>query len=287
MAHRKQEVFVATDPSIADKYVEAEGLKLHYLTAGQGEPVLLLHGWPTSAHLWRNIIVPLSRTKQVVALDLPGFGKSDKPLSDSYSFKFYERVLDSFVEKLGISRTTLVVHDLGGPVGLYWAVRHPEKIQRLALLNTVVYPELSWAAMLFVAATFAPLVKTWLVSSKGIEAAMRLGVENKQRLTRDVVSAYQAPFQDKDAQKVLLKSVQRLSPKGLKEIEAKLPLFRIPVRLIYGTNDRILPDVEKTMLRVKRALPQAQLTALPGCGHFLQEDEPEQVAELLGAFVNS
>jgi len=279
---------VTIDPSIASEYVDVDGLRLHYLAAGQGETVLLLHGWPTSAYLWRNVIPPLAKNRRVIALDLPGFGKSDKPLHGSYSFKYYERAIDGFLDKLGISQTTLVVHDLGGPVGLYWAVRHPEKVQRLGLLNTLVFPELSWAALLFGASTFVPLLNAWLVSPKGLEVAMRLGVENKHRLTPEVVAAYQAPFQDRDARKVLLKSVQRLTPKGLREIEEKLPLFQnIPVSLIFGTNDRILPDVAKTMQRVQRALPQARLSALPGCGHFLQEDEPEKVAELLAAFMNS
>lgn len=274
------------DPSIASEYVDVDGLKLHYLTAGEGEPVLLLHGWPTSAYLWRNLIVPLSRTHRVIALDLPGFGKSDKPLGASYSFKHYERVLDGFVQKLGLPPLTLVVHDMGGPVGLLWAVRHPEKIQRLALLNTLVFPEMSWAALLFVGATFVPLLRSWMVSPKGLEAAMRFGVVHKERLTPEVVGAYQEPFVEADAGKALLKSVQRLSPRGFKEIGAKLTLFeKVPVRLIYGTGDRILPDVAKTMQRVKRLLPQAELTALPGCGHFLQEDEPEKIAGLLSAFL--
>ncbi len=124
--------------SIKSNFVKIENLNLHYLSAGSGDSVLLLHGWPTSSYLWRNIIVRLSKTKQVIALDLPGFGQSSKPLDDSYSFNYYDKIIDSFFKNLGISQTSLVVHDLGGPVGLIWAVRHPEKIISLVLINTLV-----------------------------------------------------------------------------------------------------------------------------------------------------
>jgi len=95
-------------PGIKSNFVEINDLRIHYLSVGKGEPVLLLHGWPTSSYLWRNIMVPLSKSKQVIALDLPGFGRSGKLLNVSYSFNFYDRIIDSFLEKSGISRTNLV-----------------------------------------------------------------------------------------------------------------------------------------------------------------------------------
>ncbi len=107
------------DPVITSKFVQVEGLKIHYLTAGEGEPIVFLHGWPTSAFLWRNIIPLLSDHYQVIAIDLPGFGKSDKRLSDSYSFRYYSKVIGGFLKELGLEKITLGVHDLGGPVGLH------------------------------------------------------------------------------------------------------------------------------------------------------------------------
>ena len=190
-----------TATNIASNFVEVEDIRLHYLSAGEGDPVLLLHGWPTSSYLWRNIIATLSETKQVIALDLPGFGQSDKGFEESYSFNYYDRVIDGFLKKLGISRTSLIVHDLGGPVGLMWAVRHPQKISSLVLLNTLVYPELSWAVKLFVLSTYIPGVKKWLVSPKGIASAIRFGVHNKENLTKDILNHYQKPFQTEEAQK--------------------------------------------------------------------------------------
>ena len=162
-------------------YLDVEGLRLHYLTAGRGEPVVLLHGWPTSSFLWRNVMPPIAESNRVIALDLPGFGRSDKPLDASYSFRFFDRVLAA----LGIEATSLAVHDVGGPVGLYWACRRPGRVRRLAILNTLLYPEFSWAVVLFIAACRLPGLRSLMVSPWGLKQAMRFGVADRRRLSEE------------------------------------------------------------------------------------------------------
>lgn len=274
-------------PEIKSEFVEVDDLRLHCLTAGAGEPVLLLHGWPTSAYLWRNVMPAMAKAHRVIALDLPGYGQSTQRPSDSFSFFYHEKAIDSLFTKLGIDQVHLVVHDLGGPVGLFWAARQLERVKSLAFLNTIVYPQFSWGVKLFAAMTMAPGIRSWLSSPRGIAWAMRLGVRQKAKLTPDVIGNYTAPFQEREARKILLKSVQRLSMKGYAEINEKLFAFKGPVRLIYGENDWILPRIAETMRRLQQDLPQAELTSIPNCGHFLQEDEPEQVGQLLAEFLSS
>lgn len=273
------------DPVIKSDCIQLEKLKIHYLHAGEGEVLVLLHGWPTSSWLYRNLMPILSENNRVIAIDLPGFGQSDKRPEDSFSFNYYLRVLDEFLQKLEIEKLSLAVHDLGGPIGLLWAVRNQERLQKLILLNTLVYPEMSWAVKVFGLATVTPWVNMWLAGPSGIRFAMRFGVQQKEKLTKEVLKPYQEPFQGKQARKALLKSIQRMSMKGFKEIEQKLSELQVPVRIIYGINDRILPDVAKTMARVKKDLPQSELSALSNCGHFLQEDEPEEIAVLMRDFI--
>jgi haloalkane dehalogenase len=268
-------------------YTQVNGLRLHYLEAGEGDPILLLHGFPTSSHLYRNVIPTLAETHRVIAPDLPGYGLSDKPLDVDYSFELYESVLNNLLDALGIAQTNLVVHDLGGPIGLYWATHNPQRVANIVLLNTLVYPETSWAVKLALLALRTPVLRDYIVSPKGIIGAMKLGVVHKERLSREVLTPYTAPFETPAARKALIKAGSGLSIQGLAEIARKLPNLEVSLRLIYGETDRALPDVAKTMQRIQRAHPQAELTALPNCGHFLQEDEPERVAELIGEFLNT
>lgn len=274
-------------PSIKSAFIQVGDTKVHYLIAGQGEPILLIHGFPTSSYLWRDIMGSLSGDYQVIAVDLPGYGQSDKKIGDSYSFRYYGRVLTAILDHLKIERVTLGVHDLGGPIGLHWMVQDMSKVQRLILFNTLVYPKFSWGVKLFGLMSILPGIRNWLTSSGGIKKAMQIGVYNKERLTKEVVQYYQAPFKDKESRKALLKSVQRLSMKGFEEIENKLHSFKGPIQIIYGENDKILPRVKNTMDKVKEHMPQAQLVSIPNCGHFLQEDEPEQISDLILSFMKS
>ena len=271
---------------IQRREIVAGDLELSYLEAGEGPPVLFLHGWPTNAHLWRNVLPVVGRHRRAIALDLPGFGASSKPTERRYTFGFFSRTIDAFLEALDIDDVGLVVHDLGGPVGLYWAVHHPERVRELSLLNTLCFPELSWAVMLFVASTHVPGVNAWLSGPGGVAFSMRYGVTNKDRITPEVEALYTAPYEtDRRARKALRMSAQGLSPKRFKEIGEGLPkLADVPCRIIYGERDRILPDVAKTMARAAKILPRAEVTAIPDCGHFLQEDRPDEVATLLGEF---
>jgi haloalkane dehalogenase len=179
-----------------------------------------------------------------------------------------------------------MVHDLGGPIGLFWAVRQSERLSSLILLNTLVYPKFSWGVILFTAAFRLPFTQDYLTSARGIKTALRIGVQNSERIQGELLETYQKPFRTKAERQALKKSATRLSIKGFKEIAKKLPSLKVPVRAIYGTNDWALPKVAQTMELVKKDLPQTEITALSNCGHFLQEDEPELVAGLVSEFLN-
>jgi pimeloyl-ACP methyl ester carboxylesterase len=270
---------------IASKYVTVDGgLQLHYREVGSGPPVLMLHGWPTSSYLWRNILPEVGKHRRAIALDLPGFGRSDKPLDASYSFRYHERVLDGFLAALGIDTLGLVVHDLGGPIGLWWAVHHADRIDKLGLLNTIVYPPFSAAVMAFVGACRVPGLSHLISSQWGLKVAMQIGVGDRSRLSDEAVRAVQEPFESRAARRALCKAGYGLHPRGFNEIVERLPSLRMPIRAIYGQKDRILPEVGPTMERIARELPQTELTVLPDCGHFCQEERPEEIGQMLDSF---
>jgi pimeloyl-ACP methyl ester carboxylesterase len=246
--------------------------------------VLLLHGWPTSSYLWRDVMPAIAQANRVIAPDLPGFGVSDKPLSVKYDFAFFERAIDGLLAALEVDTVGLAVHDLGGPIGLHWTLRNPDRVRRLALLNTLVYPQFSPAVIEFVTTLTTPGQREQATSPEGLAELARLVMPDDFEEIDELIAAVAAPFDSADSRRALADAGVGLDFEGFTEIERKLPELTIPVRIVYGEEDRGLTDVADTMARVARDLPQAVVTALPGRGHFIQEEAPEQVGQLLAEF---
>lgn len=268
--------------------IEVErGLTLGYRELGSGSPVLLLHGWPTSSFLWRRVMTPIARSNRVIALDLPGFGASDKPVDGRYDFPDFERAIDTLLATLEIDRLALAGHDLGGPIAVHWALDRPGRATRVALLNTLLYPEFSKEIFEFVTMLRTPDSRDRATSAEGLAEFMRLGMAVESNVTEDMLAGVRAPFASDDARLALARAGIGLQPETFADIAARLPSLDMPVRVVYGEQDRILPDVADTFARLQRDLPHAQITSLPDCGHFLQEDQPDRVGELLAEFFGS
>jgi hypothetical protein len=124
------------------KQVSIEGINISYVEKGEGNPLVFVHGIPTSSFLWRDMIEELSAHGRVIALDLPGFGFSDPPPNGDYGISNYAHLLESFLEALSIEGATLVCHDFGGPIVLTYALQHPEKYERLIILDTFLHTDL-------------------------------------------------------------------------------------------------------------------------------------------------
>lgn len=160
----------------------------------------------------------------------------------------------------------------------------PERVSRLALLNTLLYPEFSDAVVEFVTELLTPTTRQHRVSDTGLTEVMHLGVANSEVITEEVMAAVLAPFDTAEARQTLARAAYGLEPSGFAEIAAGLGTIDVPVRVVYGEDDRVLPDVAETMARVAGDVPHAEITAIPDCGHFLHEDAPDLVAQLLASF---
>jgi pimeloyl-ACP methyl ester carboxylesterase len=264
--------------------VHAGDLELAYRELGSGPPVLLLHGWPTSSFLWRDVMPAIARGNRVLALDLPGFGGSDKPLETRYDFEFFTRAIDGFLAAAGVDRVAIAGHDLGGPIAVRWALDNPEHVTHLALLNTLLYPDFDPTVMEFVTTLANPDTRSELTSAAGLESVMRLGLADEASLTSEVLAGVVDPFPDEESRVALAKAGIELQPDGFADLSRRLSELSVPVRVVYGEQDRVLPDVAETMARVKRDVPQAEVTAIPSAGHFVQEEAGVEVGDLLAAF---
>lgn len=272
-----------TTMTALNKVTLDDGMTLTYRELGSGAPVLLLHGWPTSSYLWREVMPAIAERNCVIALDLPGFGGSDKP-DTRYSFDFFERALDGFLDKLEMDPVAIAGHDLGGPIAVHWALRNRDRVSRLALLNTLLYPEFDPTVIDFVRGLSAPDTRDELTSSEGLASIMRLGVATESALSDETLAAVAKPFASPVDRVALAAAGVGLGRRGFAEIAEGLPSLTMPVRIVYGEQDRVLPDVAETMARVSKDVPHAEITALPDCGHFIQEEAPERVGELLAEF---
>ena len=133
---------ISSDFPFASRFIEVDGSKLHYIDEGSGDPILFLHGNPTSSYLWRNIIPYLVPLGRCIALDLIGMGKSDKPNLD-YRFLDHYRYVERFIEQLELTNITLVLHDWGSGLGFHYASRHATDVKALAFMEAIVKP-ISW-----------------------------------------------------------------------------------------------------------------------------------------------
>ena len=264
--------------------MDVDGLTVAYLDEGQGRPLLLLHGWPTSSFLYRNITPVLAQRHRVVVPDLPGFGASSKPVDRTYSFELFASVLDALVERLGLDDLGLLVHDLGGPIGVHWALHRPGRVSRLALLNTLLYPDFDPTVIDFVMTLADEDRRHELVGEDGLREVLRVGVSQADALSDESLDGITAPFTSEEDRRALAQAGFGLHPDGFADIARLLPGLQIPVLGLYGADDQILPDIAETFAHVQRDVPHAQIEAVPGAGHFLQEEVPSLLAQRLSEF---
>ena len=170
-------------------YVEQDGLRMHYVDEGSGDPVLLLHGEPTWAFLYRKMIPTIAGVARAVAPDYFGFGRSDKPTRiEDYSYDFHYASIERFADELDLRDTTVVVQDWGGPIGLRLAVERPDRVARLVILNTGIgagrAPSEEWLRF----REFVRRVGTDLVPGQLIR------ISAVTELADEVVEGYNAPF---------------------------------------------------------------------------------------------
>ena len=262
----------------APKYLEVEGLRMAYVEHGAGEPMLLLHGEPTWSYLYRHMIPPLSQIGRVIAPDLIGFGRSDKPVAaNAYSYKSHVRWLRAFVETLDLRRITLVCQDWGGLLGLRLLSQIPERFERLVAMNTGISDGR--------AATDA--FYRWRRFSQRVEeldiALLMRNTLTRKKLSDAEAAAYQAPFPAREYQmgaRVFPRLVPvRLDHPGAYDNRlaiAKLQTLDLPVLLPWGDQDAITLPGRKLLQNIFRnAAPPIDIA---GAGHFVQEDAGEEVA---------
>jgi pimeloyl-ACP methyl ester carboxylesterase len=279
-------------------WFQADGGRVHYVDEGprDGTPVVMVHGNPAWSYLYRRFIPALTGAGQrAIALDLLGFGRSDKPDDESaYSVVRHTGRVGALLDQLDLRDVCLVVHDWGGPIALPWAVANPDRVSRLMILNTFA-PTLPGPMGKGLTLRLLRLRGSGELIAKlrgGLTEDFLLGAgtRRRERLDDDVKSAYRTPYPDAASRTGVLafpRQVPLTPDTQMAELtretdEGLRRLFRDrPARICWGMRDVLFgPDV----LDLWRAtLPNAGVTRLDDAGHFVQEDAHERVVpELLG-----
>jgi haloalkane dehalogenase len=287
------QTFAGTFP-FAPRYAQINGFAMHYADEGQGEPVLMLHGDPTWGYLYRAFIPALARDYRCVVPDHMGMGKSETPLDASrYHLRQHIDNLESLVVHLDLRDITLVAHDWGGPVGLGMAIRQPERIRRLVLMNT-------WAFAPWPGGSFPRLLEI-IRSDRGeafvlrrngyLEPAITGTTHHVERLTPEVMAAYRAPFPTPESRIAMLcwsrdipVDASGTSFAEMRQIEDRLSLFAgTPTLIIWGMHDPVLPS--SVLHQWQRILPHARTITIDDASHFLQEDAPDRIIDAITEFL--
>lgn len=267
---------------MAMQQVTVEGTEIWYVERGEGRPIVLVHGTPTSSYLWRDMIGKLAVHGRVIAPDLPGFGFSDPPPEGDYSIAAYARLLGGFLEALSVEGGTLVCHDFGGPIAVTYALKHPEKYEQLVILDTFLHNDLPDWGLLYKLARIRPIGEflMWLGGESIVRAGLEAGVSNTSRITDEMLARYYRP-EGKPAKinKTYLGTMRSDFEEDLAFIEKNLKMIEKPTLIVWADSDSYLPLALGE--RIHEDIAGSTMEVLPGCGHFLQEDASEKLTKLI------
>ncbi len=277
-------------------YINLKGLKYHFVDEGTGNPVVMIHGNPTWSFYYRELIKALSGNYRTIAVDHMGCGLSDKPDKNQYDYRLKSRVddIEALIDSLELSeKITLVLHDWGGMIGMAFALRHPERIGRIVIMNTAAFlpPDGKKFPLRLRLIRDIRLFATPAVLGFNLFACSALFMASHKGLSKDVKSGLTAPYNCWKNRRATLYFVQDI-PVGendpsysiVKHADENLhKLAGIPMLICWGKHDFVFD--ESYFAEWQRRFPDAEVNLLSDAGHYVMEDEPEKVCMLVKDFL--
>lgn len=268
--------------------------EMSYVDTGHGDPIVFLHGNPTSSYLWRNIIPYLSPHGRCLAPDLVGMGKSGKSPTNAYRFVDHARYLDAWFEALNLtSNVTLVVHDWGSALGFHRATRYPEQIKAIAYMEAIAMPrrweDFGEAGGMFRALRSPQGEQMVLDENFFVETVLPRAILRK--LSDQEMAAYRAPFLEQEARLPTLVWPRQIPIEGepadvtaiVESYGKAMSQSALPKLLFVGEPGAI---IKGSTLEFCRTWPNQREVTVKGV-HFLQEDSPDEIGQALQEFVKS
>ncbi len=279
-------------------YIEVNGSKIHYIEEGEGDPILFLHGNPTSSYLWRNIIPYLKDNGRCIAPDLIGMGKSDKPDID-YSFFDHVKYIEGFIEKMNLQNITLVIHDWGSALGFHYAMRNEANVKGIAFMEAILMP-LKWEFFAdeetrkIFKAFRTPKVGWDMIVNQNFFVEQILGkIGSVRNLSEEEMNHYRKPFEKPEHRKPVWKWPNEIPIEGIPQdvteavqsYNQKLQESNIPKLFFYAEPGALVP--KPAVDWCKANLKNLQVVNIGPGVHYLQEDNPHLIGSEIAKWYDS
>jgi pimeloyl-ACP methyl ester carboxylesterase len=264
---------------VRGEFLDLDGARVYYYAAGQrgeGDPIILLHGFPSSSHLWNAVVPLLPAGHRVVVLDLLGYGRSDRPQGRDVSIKGHAERMRLVLDALGIERACLVGHDAGGGIAQATSLRWPARVSAMVLVNSVAYD--TWPTReVKLARAMLPLTRhlpaNWLLSV--LRTDLLRGYVD-QTLGAHSIERYVKPFASAEGRDAFFEHLLALDPADTATLAPRLKDVIAPTAVVWGAHDPFLPSTIAE--RLSRDIPGATLDLIAEGRHFTPEEHPERVA---------
>ncbi len=279
---------------VPKKFVDVGRAKIAYIVEGNGLPIVLIHGYPTSSFLWRKVIRLLSSKYRCYAPDLLGLGDTEVSLEEDYSMPSQAEMVKGFLDALKMDSATIVAHDQGGACGQIFAARYPDRVENLVLVDCVAYnnwpvprvklrmrlAELPFTACLFESYRLMKLFSRSKFSLMG-------SVYDKSCITAEVITEYLRPiYITRERKRKFRKFLLSGDCRYTMEIVDELRRFNKPTMIVWAAEDRFLPVSwgRKLYDEIQGA---RRFEIIPFAGHLLPEEKPEELAKLIFDFISN
>ncbi len=263
-----------------DQFITVNNNTIHYIKQGSGNPIILVHGFAGSTYTWRKLLALLSADFTVYAVDLLGFGLSDKPAEGNYDLKAQGELVLDVMDALHIPSAALVGHSMGGVVVAYAAQRNPSKVSALILISPGFYGKGAPAFLKYLFFPLDRLMARQFYTKKVRAQSLTRYFYDKSLVNDEIINAYLLPAKTPGAIEALQLMMATVTTQTYEE-----PITHIvqPTLIIWGEQDEAnLPSDGK---RLTREISNSSFITIPECGHYVQEEKPEELAQAIKQFL--
>ncbi len=262
--------------------IEVNGVRCHYQDEGKGPVVILVHGFTSQVHTWRDTIPALRKDFRVVAVDLPGCGASEKPPDFDYDLPGFAKWLGAFMDAIGAPRGALIGNSMGGGVAYTLATSSPERVSSLVLVDAVGYQPRGERFFIFRLMAIRGIGELLMATMTRftVDLILRIFVYyDSAQVSGEIVTNYLAPLQRSEGRVAALRTIRRVD---FDAAPGPVPC-RVPTLIVWGAKDRIVPVAHAALF--SRDIPGAKLHIFDDCGHFPQEERAGAFNQLVAPFL--